>query len=88
MGRRRVRPVPRDVRVRDLGYPQTPAAARARPPRDQAAVLGEGRVDVLFGSEVKALLASGLFASEANIAALPELLSTRYIPGTETMFAG
>ena len=43
---------------------------------------------LLFGSEVKALLASGLLASEANVAALPELLSTRYIAGTETMFAG
>ena len=43
---------------------------------------------LLFGSEVKALLASGLLASEANIAALPELLSTRYIAGTETMFVG
>ena len=43
---------------------------------------------LLFGSEVKALLASGLLASEANIAALPELLSTRYITGTETMFLG
>ena len=43
---------------------------------------------LLFGSEVKALLASGLLASEANIAALPELLSTRSIAGTETMFVG
>src|SRR4051794_40156177 len=43
---------------------------------------------LLFGSEVKALLASGLLATEANLAALPELLSTRYVSGAETMFAG
>ena len=43
---------------------------------------------LLFGSEVKALLASGLLASEANLAALPELLSTRYVAGTDTMFVG
>jgi asparagine synthase (glutamine-hydrolysing) len=43
---------------------------------------------LLFGSEIKALLASGLVRPTANTAALPELLSTRYLSGPETMFAG
>ncbi|HEX3702529.1 MAG TPA: asparagine synthase (glutamine-hydrolyzing) [Vicinamibacterales bacterium] len=41
---------------------------------------------LLFGSEIKAILASGLVEPRANEAALPELLSTRYVSGTETMF--
>jgi asparagine synthase (glutamine-hydrolysing) len=43
---------------------------------------------LLFGSEIKALLASGLIEPDANSSALPELLSTRYVSGTETMFRG
>src|SRR3954454_7303298 len=43
---------------------------------------------LVFGSEIKALLASGLMQAQANLAALPELLSTRYVSGAETMFAG
>ena len=43
---------------------------------------------LLFASEIKALLASGLVAPEANEAALPEVLSTRYVAGDETMFRG
>jgi len=43
---------------------------------------------LLFGSEIKAILASGLVRAEANEAALPELLSTRYLSGTETLFKG
>jgi asparagine synthase (glutamine-hydrolysing) len=43
---------------------------------------------LLFGSEIKALLASELIPREPNTAALPELLSTRYLSGTETMFRG
>ena len=43
---------------------------------------------LLFGSEIKAILASGLVAAEANTASIPELLSTRYISGAETMFRG
>jgi len=43
---------------------------------------------LLFGSEIKALLASDLIPREPNTAALPELLSTRYLSGTETMFRG
>ena len=43
---------------------------------------------LLFASEIKAILASGLIDARANEAALPELLSTRYLSGTETMFRG
>ncbi len=43
---------------------------------------------LLFGSEVKAILASGMVAAEPNVGAIPELLSTRSIAGCETMFRG
>ena len=43
---------------------------------------------LLFGSEIKALLASGLFTPRANEGALPELLGTRYLSGSETLFEG
>ena len=43
---------------------------------------------LLFASEIKALLASGLLAPEANEPALPEALSTRYVSGDETLFRG
>jgi asparagine synthase (glutamine-hydrolysing) len=43
---------------------------------------------LLFGSEIKALLAAGLIEPEPNTAALPEVLSTRYVSGSETMFRG
>jgi asparagine synthase (glutamine-hydrolysing) len=43
---------------------------------------------LLFGSEIKAILASGLIEAEANEAVLPEVLSTRYTSGEETMFRG
>ena len=43
---------------------------------------------LLFGSEIKAILASGLVDPEANVAAIPELLSTRYIAGADTLFRG
>jgi asparagine synthase (glutamine-hydrolysing) len=41
---------------------------------------------LLFGSEIKALLASGLIEPEPDEAALPELLGTRYISGSRTLF--
>jgi asparagine synthase (glutamine-hydrolysing) len=41
---------------------------------------------LLFGSEIKALFASGLVAPDANEDALPEALSTRYVAGDETLF--
>ncbi len=43
---------------------------------------------LLFGSEIKAILESGLARAEANDRAIPELLSTRYLSGTETLFRG
>jgi asparagine synthase (glutamine-hydrolysing) len=43
---------------------------------------------LLFGSEIKAILASGIVRAQANERAVPELLGTRYISGTETLFSG
>jgi asparagine synthase (glutamine-hydrolysing) len=43
---------------------------------------------LLFGSEVKALLASGMVDAAPNHAVLPEVLSTRYTSGAETLFRG
>src|SRR5919107_1026947 len=43
---------------------------------------------LLFGSEIKAILETGLVRAEANERAIPELLSTRYVSGAETMFRG
>ena len=43
---------------------------------------------LLFGSEIKAILASGLIAAEANESVLPELLATRSTAGSETLFRG
>jgi len=43
---------------------------------------------LLFGSEIKVLLASGLVEARANESVLPEVLSTRYTSGEETLFRG
>jgi len=43
---------------------------------------------LLFGSEIKAILASGLVEPQTNQAVLPEVLSTRYTSGEDTMFRG
>jgi len=43
---------------------------------------------LLFASEIKAILASGLVAAQANHAVLPEVLSTRYTSGSDTLFKG
>jgi asparagine synthase (glutamine-hydrolysing) len=43
---------------------------------------------LLFGSEIKAILASRLIEAKPNTAVLPEVLSTRYTAGAETMFRG
>jgi asparagine synthase (glutamine-hydrolysing) len=48
--------------------------------------MADGRL--LFGSEIKSILESGLIRASANEAALPELLGTRYLSGTETLFNG
>ena len=43
---------------------------------------------LLFGSEIKAILASGLVEPQPNHAVLPEVLSTRYTSGEQTLFRG
>jgi asparagine synthase (glutamine-hydrolysing) len=43
---------------------------------------------LLFGSEIKSILESGLIEVCANEEAVPEILSTRYLSGTETLFKG
>src|SRR5262245_66402171 len=43
---------------------------------------------LLFGSEIKAILASGLIAPQTNQAVLPEVLSTRYTSSSNTLFRG
>jgi asparagine synthase (glutamine-hydrolysing) len=48
--------------------------------------VAQGRL--LFASEIKGILESGLVRPEANEEALPELLGTRYLSGTETLFKG
>ena len=62
-----VDPPARHVRVRHLGRAQAPSAAGPRPPRREAALLGDGRRhELLFGSEIKSLLASGLVDGAAE----------------------
>jgi asparagine synthase (glutamine-hydrolysing) len=46
------------------------------------------RSSLLFGSEIKAILASDLIEPEPNEAVLPEVLSTRYTSGHDTLFRG
>ncbi|HET7619373.1 MAG TPA: asparagine synthase (glutamine-hydrolyzing) [Vicinamibacterales bacterium] len=43
---------------------------------------------LIFGSEIKAVLASGLVPARPNERAIPEILSTRYLSGPETLFKG
>jgi asparagine synthase (glutamine-hydrolysing) len=43
---------------------------------------------LLFGSEIKSILESGLVRAEADESRLPELLGTRYLSGAETLFKG
>jgi asparagine synthase (glutamine-hydrolysing) len=43
---------------------------------------------LLFGSEIKAILASDLVAPQTNQDVLPEILSTRYTSGSDTLFRG
>ena len=44
------------------------------------------RDQLLFGSEIKAILASGLIEPEPRLSALPELLATRTSPDADTLF--
>jgi asparagine synthase (glutamine-hydrolysing) len=43
---------------------------------------------LIYGSEIKAILASGLIEADINAAALPEVLATRSVSGSETLFNG
>jgi asparagine synthase (glutamine-hydrolysing) len=43
---------------------------------------------LLFASEIKGILESGLIAARANEGAIPELLGTRSVAGSDTMFQG
>jgi asparagine synthase (glutamine-hydrolysing) len=43
---------------------------------------------LLFASEIKSILASGLIEARPNVPALPEVLATRYTAGSETLFTG
>ena len=43
---------------------------------------------LIFGSEIKALLQSGLIDARENRSVLSELLATRYTSGSETLFQG
>jgi asparagine synthase (glutamine-hydrolysing) len=43
---------------------------------------------LVFASEIKAILESGLVRAEDNRAVLPEVLATRYTSGSETLFRG
>jgi asparagine synthase (glutamine-hydrolysing) len=49
---------------------------------------GRTKDALLFGSEIKAILASQLIEPEPNYAVLPEVLSTRYTSGEATLFTG
>jgi len=43
---------------------------------------------LLFASEIKAIIESGLVAAQPNEAVLAEVLATRYTSGTDTLFRG
>src|SRR5262245_23642929 len=43
---------------------------------------------LLFASEIKAILASDLIEPQTNVDVLPEVLSTRYTSGADTLFRG
>ena len=50
---------------------------------------GDGRGErLLFASEIKAILETGLLKATPNRAVLSEVLATRYTSGTATLFAG
>ena len=77
----------RHVRLRHLGRAAPAAAARPRPPRHQAALLGAwpatGCCSDRRSSRCSRAASS---APEADESRLPELLSTRYLSGAETLF--
>jgi asparagine synthase (glutamine-hydrolysing) len=44
--------------------------------------------ELIFASEIKAILAAGVIVPELNEAILPEFLATRFVSGAETFFRG
>ncbi len=44
--------------------------------------------ELLFGSEIKAILAAGSVKASLNLPVVPELLATRFVAGEETVFCG
>jgi asparagine synthase (glutamine-hydrolysing) len=44
--------------------------------------------ELVFASEIKAILASGALGAELEVSVLPELLATGYVAGEETLFRG
>lgn len=44
--------------------------------------------ELLFASEIKAILASGLIRPAVNLSVLPEFLANRFVAGEETLFQG
>lgn len=48
----------------------------------------ENSESIVFGSEIKAILSSGLVKRELDVDGLGQFLSWEYIPGTQTLFQG
>ena len=95
VGSRGVRPVQRHVRPGDLGPRRAAAHPGPRPLRHQAALRrpgrepgGDGEV-LLFSSEIKPILASGLYDKKVNDRSVYRYLRFRaHEDGTETFFDG
>ena len=82
VGRRLRAPLPRHVRVRASGTRRSAGCCSSAIASASSRSTGRCAGDtLLFASEIKAILASGLVDAAANEAVLPEVLSTRYIVG-------
>ena len=77
----------RQVRDRRLGRAEAPAAARARPTWRQAALLRAAGDLLVFASELKSLLASGLFTPELDYEAIDAYLTFGFVPAPRTVLA-
>ncbi len=79
----------RDVRLRDLGLTDARAVPRARPPREEAALLrADRRAGFVFGSEIKALLEHPAIRPELDEEAFFHYLTFVCTPAPLTMFKG
>jgi asparagine synthetase B (glutamine-hydrolysing) len=81
------RALPRHVRVRHLGHEAEAAAAGARPHGHQAALLDGAARPAALRIRDQVDLESGS-SPRSQRARVPELLSTRYLSGAETLFKG